>query len=217
MFIFLLLGSRYIELSASRSAARALERLRHALPAAALRMAGYPHDRTSDMVAAGQLREGDMILVRSGEAIAADGIIAEGATEVDLALLTGESRAQPRGVGEQVPGGASMPASHRLRVRAGRKARWRCWSPGRARGQNKPGCAVGRQGRILVRAGAAGADGAGVRRLAAGRSCARLAGGDRAAGGVLSVRAVAGDAHRARRGHRPAAAARRAGGAAARA
>jgi Cu2+-exporting ATPase len=106
MFIFLLLGSRYLELSARRTAARALENLRHALPAAAARMAGYPDTRETELVASGQLCAGDMILVRPGEAIAADGVIVEGATEVDLALLTGESRAQPRGVGQDLPGGA---------------------------------------------------------------------------------------------------------------
>ncbi|MDB5935571.1 MAG: heavy metal translocating P-type ATPase [Massilia sp.] len=106
MFIFLLLGSRYLELSARRSAARALEGLRHALPAAAARMAGYPASRATELIAAAQLRAGDVVLVRPGEAIAADGVIVEGATEVDLALLTGESRAQPRGVGDDLPGGA---------------------------------------------------------------------------------------------------------------
>jgi Cu2+-exporting ATPase len=106
MFIFLLLGSRYLELSARRSAARALEGLRHALPAAAARMAGYPASRATELIAAAQLRAGDVVLVRPGEAIAADGVIVEGATEVDLALLTGESRAQPRGVGDGLPGGA---------------------------------------------------------------------------------------------------------------
>jgi Cu2+-exporting ATPase len=106
MFIFLLLASRYLELSARRTAARALDQLRHALPAAAARMVGYPQQRATELVAAGQLCAGDLILVRPGEAIAADGVIVEGATEVDLALLTGESRAQQRGVGQALPGGA---------------------------------------------------------------------------------------------------------------
>ncbi|MDB5910258.1 MAG: heavy metal translocating P-type ATPase, partial [Massilia sp.] len=65
-----------------------------------------PASRTSVLVAAGELREGDTILVRPGEAAAVDGVIVEGDTDIDLALLTGESRAQPRGVGAQVPGGA---------------------------------------------------------------------------------------------------------------
>jgi Cu2+-exporting ATPase len=106
MFIFLLLGSRYLELTARRKAARALESLQRALPASASLMAGYPAQRALTLVAAAQLREGDMILVRPGEAIAADALIVEGDTEVDLALLTGESAAQPKGPGAEVPGGA---------------------------------------------------------------------------------------------------------------
>ena len=106
MFIFLLLASRYLELVARRKAAQALEKLQHALPASALRMAGYPGNRDTEAVAASLLREGDVILVRPGEALAADGVIVEGATELDLALLTGESRAQQRTVGDEVPGGA---------------------------------------------------------------------------------------------------------------
>ncbi|MBZ2207404.1 heavy metal translocating P-type ATPase [Massilia soli] len=106
MFIFLLLGSRYLELVARRKAAQALEKLQHALPASALRMPGYPQVRETEVAAAAQLREGDFILVRPGDALAADGVIVEGATELDLALLTGESRAQERKVGDDVPGGA---------------------------------------------------------------------------------------------------------------
>ena len=106
MFIFLLLASRYLELVARRKAAHALERLQHALPASALRMPGYPGVRDTELVAAAQLGEGDIILVRPGEALAADGVIVEGATELDLALLTGESRAQERKTGDEVPGGA---------------------------------------------------------------------------------------------------------------
>ncbi|WLI90858.1 heavy metal translocating P-type ATPase [Massilia sp. R2A-15] len=106
MFVFLLLASRYLELSARRSAAQALDRLRRALPAAAARMSGWPSNRATELVAAGQVAVGEHLLLRPGEAAAADGVIVDGATEVDLALLTGESRPQARGVGELVPGGA---------------------------------------------------------------------------------------------------------------
>jgi Cu2+-exporting ATPase len=106
MFIFLLLASRYFELGARRKAARALEGLHRALPASSLRMPGYPRDRSTELVAAGVLRPGDHILVQPGQAVAADGVLVEGATEVDLALLTGESRTQRKGVGDGLPGGA---------------------------------------------------------------------------------------------------------------
>lgn len=106
MFIFLLLGSRYFELGARRKAARALERLQRALPASALRMPGFPASRDTEVVAAGSLQPGDLILVQPGQAVAADGVIVEGETEVDLSLLTGESRTQRRAPGDQLPGGA---------------------------------------------------------------------------------------------------------------
>lgn len=106
MFIFLLLCSRYLELTARRKAASALEQLQHALPAVAQRLAGYPADRSMEAVAAAQLRVGDILLVRPGEAVAADGVIVEGETEIDIALLTGESRLQARAVGDALPSGA---------------------------------------------------------------------------------------------------------------
>ncbi|MFC5474481.1 heavy metal translocating P-type ATPase [Paraherbaspirillum soli] len=106
MFIFLLLGSRYLELAARRKAAAALESLQHALPVSALRMPGYPARRDIELTAAARLREGDVILVKPGAAVAADGVILEGDTEIDLALLTGESRTQRKFVGDSLPGGA---------------------------------------------------------------------------------------------------------------
>lgn len=121
MFVFLLLGSRYLELVARRKAASALDNLQHALPASALRMSAYPARRDTELIAAGQLREGDVILVKPGEAIAADGVILEGDTEVDLALLTGESQAQRKTVGASLPGGA-VNATQPIVVRVARSA-----------------------------------------------------------------------------------------------
>jgi Cu2+-exporting ATPase len=106
MFVFLLLGSRYLELDARRRAARALEGLQRAAPATALRLVRYPEARAPETVAAGVLAPGDVVLVAPGQAVPADGVIVEGDTEVDLALLTGESRTRAMGPGAQLPGGA---------------------------------------------------------------------------------------------------------------
>ena len=61
MFIFLLLGSRYLELVARRRAAGSLETMQHALPDAAWLVAGWPATRELQQVAAAQLRAGDVI------------------------------------------------------------------------------------------------------------------------------------------------------------
>ncbi|WP_442785050.1 heavy metal translocating P-type ATPase [Actimicrobium sp. GrIS 1.19] len=106
MFIFLLLCSRYLELLARRKAASALSRMQNALPASALRLTGYPDARTTELVAPTALAEGDLILIRPGDAVAADGIIIDGASSVDLSLLTGESQPQHRQPGDSLPGGA---------------------------------------------------------------------------------------------------------------
>lgn len=106
MFIFLLLCSRYLELIARRKAASALMKLQHALPASASRMPDYPSRRTTETVPAVQLCEGDVVLVKPGEAIPADCVIIEGTTSIDLSLLTGESLPMQRSVGDTLPGGA---------------------------------------------------------------------------------------------------------------
>lgn len=122
MFIFLLLCSRYFELQARRKAASALERLQHALPASATLLPGFPDSRATAMVPAGSLAVGDVILVKPGEAVAADSVIIEGNSALDLSLLTGESAAQRRHIGEQVPGGA-INASAALLLRVLKPAR----------------------------------------------------------------------------------------------
>jgi Cu2+-exporting ATPase len=106
MFIFLLLASRYLEQQARRKAGRALEQLQFALPASAMRLRDYPASHAADLVAAASLCPGDLILTAPGEAVAADGVIVEGETDLDLALLTGESRPQSRAAGAEVQGGA---------------------------------------------------------------------------------------------------------------
>ncbi|MES2934111.1 MAG: heavy metal translocating P-type ATPase, partial [Pseudomonadota bacterium] len=106
MFIFLLLCSRYLELAARRKAAVTLEKLQYGLPAAAVRLVDYPASRSSETVAVATLCEGDFILVKPGEALAADGVIVEGESSFDVSLLTGESVPLFKVVGQSLPGGA---------------------------------------------------------------------------------------------------------------
>ncbi|MES2071194.1 MAG: heavy metal translocating P-type ATPase [Pseudomonadota bacterium] len=106
MFIFLLLCSRYLELQTRRQAFSRLEKLQHALPVTAARLGNYPQDRRSEMVSAGQLRVGDVLMIRAGEIIAADCIIMDGDTAIDASLLTGESQPVAKKTGDSLPGGA---------------------------------------------------------------------------------------------------------------
>jgi len=106
MFIFLLLASRYLEMVARRKAASALSRLRHGVPDMAQRLVLWPESRETMAVPAGALAAGDHIVVKGGEAVAADCVVVDGCTAVDLSLLTGESAPQRKVAGDAIPGGA---------------------------------------------------------------------------------------------------------------
>ncbi len=106
MFIFLLLCSRYLELRARRKAGAALERLQHGLPASATVLDDYPASQNGILVKAGTLVAGQVMMIKPGEAVAADCVILEGNTMLDLSLLSGESAAVAKRVGDVLPGGA---------------------------------------------------------------------------------------------------------------
>ena len=61
------------------------------------------------------LRAGDVVLVRPGSRVPADGIVLEGTVDVDESLITGESRPISKGPGAAVVGGM-VAASGSLRV-----------------------------------------------------------------------------------------------------
>lgn len=114
MFVFFLLTGRWLELRLRDRTAGALEALMNRLPDSVERLnAGGVFER----VAVRRLDVGDLIRVQPGEAFAADGVIASGATQVDEALLTGESRPLERRVGEAVVAGShNLSATVQVRV-----------------------------------------------------------------------------------------------------
>lgn len=103
MFVFLLLGARFLEMEARAKAVRTQERLVRLVPATAERILG---DGSGERIAAVALRPGDLVRVRPGEAIPADGIVVEGSSKSDEALLTGESRPVNKRPGDTLTGGA---------------------------------------------------------------------------------------------------------------
>jgi Cu2+-exporting ATPase len=106
MFVFLLLAARYFEMTARTRALMARERLVQQLPPVAERLAAWPASDLAEIVAAGSLRVGDYVRIRPGAAVPADGTVADGASEIDERLLTGEARPQARCRGDALTGGS---------------------------------------------------------------------------------------------------------------
>ncbi len=102
MFVVLLLGARYLELMARRRALHESERRARLAPAQATRLVGDDEES----VAVADLAVGDMVRVRPGDTIPADGVIVAGASSVNEALVTGESLPRLRAVGARVIGGS---------------------------------------------------------------------------------------------------------------
>ncbi|MFW3385046.1 UNVERIFIED_CONTAM: heavy metal translocating P-type ATPase [Kocuria sp. CPCC 205274] len=111
---FLLLG-RYLE---ARAKARSGEALRALLELGA-KDAVVLRDGVETNVPAEQLRPGDLVVVRPGEKIAADGVVVDGRSAVDTSLLTGESLPVEVEVGDTVTG-ATINTNGRLLVEATR-------------------------------------------------------------------------------------------------
>jgi Cu2+-exporting ATPase len=107
MFVFLLLGSRFLEMTAREKAVRSLERLSKLTPAFAEKRDGYPQAAQCVEVPVALLAAGDYVSVRPGAAIPADGSVVEGESAANEALLTGESRPVAKRPGDALIAGAT--------------------------------------------------------------------------------------------------------------
>lgn len=103
MFVFFLLMGRWMELRMREKTAGALEAVLNRLPDSVSRRAA---DGTWERVSIRRLAVGDVVEVLPGEAFAGDGTLLAGQTQVDEALLTGESRPLTRQVGDTVIAGS---------------------------------------------------------------------------------------------------------------
>lgn len=105
MFVFFLLGGRYLEMTARQKALSVTEALTKLLPAFAQKLAQFPQARETAQVLVADLAVGDHVLVRPGEIIPVDGVVVEGSSSADESLLTGESRPVAKQPGDAVTGG----------------------------------------------------------------------------------------------------------------
>lgn len=113
--IDIMLLGHWLEMRSVRQASGALNALAKLLPDTAERLNG----EAIETVAINQLREGDLVLVRPGANIPADGKVEQGSSSVSEALITGESKPVRKAEGDSVIGGTlNGDGSIRVRVTA---------------------------------------------------------------------------------------------------
>ncbi|MHA7241526.1 copper-translocating P-type ATPase [Arthrobacter sp. TMS1-12-1] len=104
LVVIMLLG-HWMEMRALGSAAGALDALAALLPDEADRVTGTGTNARVETVPVSSLVTGDVVLVRSGARVPADGQIVDGVAEFDESMITGESRTVSRTIGETVVAG----------------------------------------------------------------------------------------------------------------
>jgi len=105
MFVFFLLLGRYFEVMARHKGAQASENLVQMAPATATRLVQQNEQWVTQDVLVADLVPGDLVLIRPGETIPADGFVAQGHSSVDESLLTGESLPLAKTQGDRVTAG----------------------------------------------------------------------------------------------------------------
>jgi P-type Cu2+ transporter len=113
--VTIMLLGHWIEMRSISQAQGALRELAKLLPSTALKLQG---DQVEE-VPLSSLRPGDVVLIRPGASIPADGAVTDGASEVNESMITGESRPVKNTQGERVIAGTVNGAgSLRVQVTA---------------------------------------------------------------------------------------------------
>ena len=110
--ITIMLLGHWMEMRAIGQAQGALAALAELLPDEAERII----EEGTETVPIGTLAQGDLVLVRPGGRVPADGVIEEGEVEVDESMVTGESRPVAKGAGDEVVAG-TVATDNAVRVR----------------------------------------------------------------------------------------------------
>ncbi|VVE28613.1 copper-transporting ATPase [Pandoraea aquatica] len=113
--ITLVLLGKWLEARAKRRTVEAIRALAALRPETA-RVVRDPHGAASEVsVPLAQVKVGDWVVVRAGERVPVDGVIREGASQLDESLLTGEPLPIDKADGDKVVGG-SINGAGTLRV-----------------------------------------------------------------------------------------------------
>ncbi|MEX1181982.1 MAG: heavy metal translocating P-type ATPase [Gemmatimonadota bacterium] len=99
--VTIMLLGHWMEMRSIAQASGALRELAKLLPATAVRLV----DGEAQEVPVDQLHEGDLILVRPGANVPVDGVVRDGRSPVNEAMITGESRPVDKGLGDEVIAG----------------------------------------------------------------------------------------------------------------
>lgn len=102
LIVVMLLG-HWIEMRSVLGASKALEALAELMPDEATRIDG---SGKQEKVAVSELRSGDLILIKPGENVPADGKVREGKSDLNESMLTGESVPVSKETGDEVIGGS---------------------------------------------------------------------------------------------------------------
>ena len=101
MLVTFVLFGHWMEMRSRRGTSDALQALFNLVPP----KARVVRDGTVVEVPTSEIRPGDIVELRPGDRVPVDGIVTEGETAIDEALVTGESIPVPKGSGDQVTGG----------------------------------------------------------------------------------------------------------------
>ncbi|WP_373325174.1 heavy metal translocating P-type ATPase [Halomicrobium urmianum] len=111
--IDIMLLGHWIEMRSVRRASSALDELAKLMPDTAERIT---ESGETEEVPVNELSEGDLVLVRPGASVPADGVVEEGDSDVNESMITGESKPVSKEPGDEVIGG-TVNGDGSLRVR----------------------------------------------------------------------------------------------------
>ena len=99
--VTIMLLGHWIEMRSIEQAQGALQELAKLLPDTATRIV----DEVEEKVAVSELKSGDIVLVRPGESVPVDGVLRKGKSDINEAMVTGESRPVKKREGDEVIAG----------------------------------------------------------------------------------------------------------------